>query len=290
MEPQTSIAEFRALLARSTRILAVLGAGLSAASGLLTFTGRGRDSALLANTRAFADDPGLVWLFYAWCKHKALKAVPNRAHYALAELARKMGEEGFLCLSQNVDGLSPRANHPASTIRHLHGSLFDVRCVDRNCGYIEHDNLSDPPFAALSAACEDLNLADASIPVPEIPRWQIPRCPRCGPSALLRPSVVWYGETLDRHMLAGVDDWVSKDKVDIVLVVGTAATVYPAAKYALDAKKRGAVVVVVNPDRDAARHLRDDDFFFQAGADEILPELLEGVIGKMDGEGKIVDG
>lgn len=32
----------------------------------------------------------------------ALKAKPNPAHYALAELARK--REGFITLSQNVDG------------------------------------------------------------------------------------------------------------------------------------------------------------------------------------------
>lgn len=32
----------------------------------------------------------------------ALKAKPNRAHYALAELARK--NKDFITLSQNVDG------------------------------------------------------------------------------------------------------------------------------------------------------------------------------------------
>lgn len=33
----------------------------------------------------------------------ALKAKPNPAHYALATLAKKMGD-GFQTLSQNVDG------------------------------------------------------------------------------------------------------------------------------------------------------------------------------------------
>lgn len=33
----------------------------------------------------------------------ALKATPNPAHFALAELAKK--NEGFQCLSQNVDGM-----------------------------------------------------------------------------------------------------------------------------------------------------------------------------------------
>ncbi|KAH9899071.1 DHS-like NAD/FAD-binding domain-containing protein [Xylariomycetidae sp. FL2044] len=108
--PRTSIAEFRALLSRSTRVLALCGAGLSASSGLPTFRGAGglwrnHESTSLATPEAFMEDPALVWLFYAWRKHMALKARPNRGHYALAELAKRMeGERGFLCLTQNVDG------------------------------------------------------------------------------------------------------------------------------------------------------------------------------------------
>ena len=36
----------------------------------------------------------------------ALQALPNSAHYALAELAKR--KNGFLSLSQNVDGKSRR--------------------------------------------------------------------------------------------------------------------------------------------------------------------------------------
>lgn len=57
----------------------------------------------LATPEAFRRDPGLVWLFYSYRRHKALQAKPNRAHFALAELARMRGR--FLCLTQNVDGM-----------------------------------------------------------------------------------------------------------------------------------------------------------------------------------------
>lgn len=57
---------------------------------------------MLATPEAFEDDPGLVWQFYSYRRHMALQAKPNPAHYALAELAKKM--EGFQTLSQNVDG------------------------------------------------------------------------------------------------------------------------------------------------------------------------------------------
>jgi NAD-dependent SIR2 family protein deacetylase len=107
MAPRTSIAEFRELVDSSNRILALCGAGLSAASGLPTFRGAGglwrnHESTSLATPDAFEADPALVWLFYAWRKHMALKANPNLGHYALAELAKK--KENFLCLTQNVDG------------------------------------------------------------------------------------------------------------------------------------------------------------------------------------------
>lgn len=102
--------QFHEHLLKSKKILALLGAGLSASSGLPTFRGAGglwrtHDAMDLATPEAFDNDPGLVWQFYSYRRHMALKARPNKAHYALAELARKMGGDGFGCLSQNVDGM-----------------------------------------------------------------------------------------------------------------------------------------------------------------------------------------
>lgn len=98
---------FQNHLRDSDRVLALCGAGLSAASGLPTFRGAGGlwrsyDAVSLATPDAFAKDPGLVWQFYSYRRHMALQAQPNLAHYALAELARR--KKGFLTLSQNVDG------------------------------------------------------------------------------------------------------------------------------------------------------------------------------------------
>ena len=107
MAPRTSVAEFQELVGSGSRILALCGAGLSAASGLPTFRGAGglwrnHEATSLASPDAFRNDPALVWLFYSWRRHMALKAKPNRGHYALAELAKKKDE--FMCLTQNVDG------------------------------------------------------------------------------------------------------------------------------------------------------------------------------------------
>jgi NAD-dependent deacetylase sirtuin 5 len=114
--PPKDLESFQQHLNKSTRILALLGAGLSASSGLPTFRGAGglwrtHDAVQLATPEAFQADPGLVWQFYSYRRHMALKAKPNPAHYALTELARK--KEGFLTLSQNVDGayLFPDLHH-----------------------------------------------------------------------------------------------------------------------------------------------------------------------------------
>jgi len=105
--PSSNTEEFGKLLKSSKRVLALCGAGLSAASGLDTFRGAGgmwrkHRATDLATPGAFEADPGLVWLFYSYRRHRALQAAPNAGHYALAELARKM--PGFITLTQNVDG------------------------------------------------------------------------------------------------------------------------------------------------------------------------------------------
>lgn len=105
--PAADLESFSAYLQSSDRILALLGAGLSASSGLPTFRGAGglwrsHDAISLATPEAFNADPALVWQFYSYRRHMALQARPNRAHLALAELARR--KEHFITLSQNVDG------------------------------------------------------------------------------------------------------------------------------------------------------------------------------------------
>lgn len=289
MAPSTSIDEFQDLIKSSDRILALCGAGLSAASGLPTFRGQGglwrnHDPTSLATADAFEHDPGLVWLFYAWRRHLALQAGPNAGHHALAELARK--KENFLCLTQNVDQLSPRAGHPGEKLHNLHGSLFDIRCFDE-CGYVDKDNFKNPLCPALEAASavdapagQGLPLLDPLVPVPKIDvQKDLPHCPNCK-DALLRPGVVWFGEGLDSDMLNEVDQWIWKGRIDLMLVVGTGAQVYPAAGYINKAKKgMGARVAVINPDPDSAKGLNDKDFFFQSDAAAILPQLLSKVIG-----------
>jgi hypothetical protein len=127
--PQKGLESFQQHLNKSTRILALLGAGLSASSGLPTFRGAGglwrtHDATSLATPEAFARDPGLVWQFYSYRRHMALSVKPNPAHYALAELAKK---RNFLTLSQNVDGrLSYCSNFERSLTRQVYHHVPNI--------------------------------------------------------------------------------------------------------------------------------------------------------------------
>ncbi|KAF2429307.1 DHS-like NAD/FAD-binding domain-containing protein [Tothia fuscella] len=288
---------FHAHITKSTRILALLGAGLSASSGLPTFRGAGglwreHDATELATPEAFDEDPGLVWQFYNWRRHMALKAQPNAAHYALAELARKMegrgeGEGGFQTLSQNVDGLSQRAGHPRSTLHLLHGSLYDIKCTDFYCKYFQPDNFTNPIVPALhidDSPSPPEDISSAHFPLPEVRLEDLPRCPSCG-SGLLRPGVVWFGEMLPEKVMRAVENWITaSEKIDLIMVIGTSSNVHPAAGYVSVARAKGARVAVINTDK---RHLpdgglREGDWFFVGDAAEVVPALLEPVIGYVD--------
>lgn len=109
--PAADLQSFTEYLGGCKRIVALLGAGISASSGLPTFRGAGglwrsHDATSLATPEAFDETPGLVWQFYSYRRHMALQAKPNKAHYALAELSRR--NKDFITLSQNVDGMSVR--------------------------------------------------------------------------------------------------------------------------------------------------------------------------------------
>lgn len=119
---------------------------------------------------------------------------------------------------------------------------------------------------------------------PNIREEDLPHCPKC--SNLLRPAVVWFGESLPEATLNTVDAWIEDGKVDLMLVIGTAAAVYPAAGYISKARYHGARVAVINMDGDdlgATGSLRKDrDWMFQGDAGVIVPELFREVIGDLE--------
>lgn len=185
---------------------------------------------------------------------------------------------------ENPPGLSQRANHPAENIQLVHGSLFDVKCTNEGCSYVERDDMKDPICPALQLP-DDVDISDPKIPLKEIAVKDLPHCPQC--SSLLRPDIVWFGESLARSSIDRIHDWMDKGPIDLMLVVGTTAVVYPAAGYIHSARYQGARVAVFNMEESeeegAASNLKDNDWFFRGDASKILPEVLKEVIGVVPG-------
>ena len=128
---------------------------------------------------------------------------------------------------------------------------------------------------------KELDISDEKVKLAQIPPEQLPSCPECG--RLSRPGVVWFGESLPTVTLADVEDFIEKsDKIDLMIVVGTSAAVWPAAGYIYQAKEKGARVAVINMDPGTAEELDQDDWFFQGDAATIVPALFKEEIGDLE--------
>ena len=220
------------------------GAGVSAASGVPTF--RGSDGLwknfrpeALATAEAFGRDPSLVWEWYAWRRFRIAACEPNPAHLVLAEWSRRFSN--FRLITQNVDGLHERAG--THNVIRLHGSIWEVSCW-QGCRQ------------------SPKRWRDETVNFTELP----PRCPYCG--GLIRPGVVWFGETLETNV---VSQAMNAMQCDVFLTIGTSAVVYPAAGFLEQAKAKGAFTVEINPEATPATRMVD--LALAGHAEAVLPQI-----------------
>lgn len=233
----------RQILQQTHAVCCFSGAGLSAESGISTFRDTEThalwsrfDPMKLASPEGFAENPGQVIDWYNWRRQTLFSATPNPGHQALANVP------GLIQITQNVDDLLERAGCAPEQVIHLHGDITQDRCHD-GCGYRETIDLQNPPA--------------------------LRRCPRC--DGWLRPAVVWFGETLPEH------DWQRAESLvrqcDTLLVVGTSASVYPAAGLIHLARRHNARIILINTQPSDASHLADIELTGPSG--QWLPLLLQ---------------
>ena len=232
----------RTHLASARHITVLTGAGISADRGVPTFRGtdglwRNFRAEDLATPEAFERDPRLVWEWYNWRRELISTKQPNLAHIALVELERRRPDT-FWLITQNVDGLHRTAG--SQRLSEIHGNIWKVRCT--GCGVISDNR--------------------------EVPLPILPTCRRC--QALLRPHIVWFGESLREEDLRRCDQAIQG--CDLFLVIGTSGVVYPAAGFASVAKDVGALVIEINLESTPQSDLVD--LSLQGHAKEIVPLLF----------------
>jgi NAD-dependent deacetylase len=231
----------RERLARAQRVVVLTGAGISAESGVPTFRGEGGlwrhyRAVDLATPQAFARDPRLVWEFYNWRREVLSPLKPNPGHTALVKLEQKVAQ--FTLITQNIDGLHELAG--SRNILELHGNIWHVRCV--GCGMVVEDRSALPAM---------------------------PKCGGCG--ELLRPHVVWFGESLDPSILTMAYEAVQR--AEVMMTIGTSGTVEPAASMGMMARRKGAYLVEINLEPTPFTTLYDTSILGKSG--EILPMICE---------------
>jgi NAD-dependent deacetylase len=234
-------------LRTTERVVAMTGAGASAESGVATFreaqTGlwakyRPED---LATPEAFQQDPQRVWDWYQWRRGLIRDVEPNQGHYALAEMEEKLlaRSASFLLVTQNVDGLHRKAG--SQHILEIHGNIQQTRC----------------------ATC-----------LTPVETWEErhlhpPDCPKCG--GLLRPNVVWFGESLSKEALNQAV--ITSKACEIFFSIGTSNLVQPAASLPVIALQSGAMVVEINPNPTPIS--RQVTYSFRGCFGDIMPEIVQ---------------
>jgi len=236
-------------LKKAKHVVAFTGAGISSESGIPTYRGEDGlwtkyDPNLYANIHYFRQNPAYYWNFFREIRGPMLKSVkPNKAHLALADL-EKAGKMNTI-ITQNIDGLHQEAGSTA--VVELHGTSRTITCMDCSLEYSLEEVIS-----FLETECP-------------------PRCGQC--QGVLRPAVVFFGESLDPQVLRTAYEEVGQS--DFVLAVGSSLVVYPAADIPVRAKQGGATLVIINKDKTPLDHMAD--YVINDAAGKVLPLIVQSL-------------
>lgn len=240
------------VILRAGRTVAMTGAGLSVESGIPPFRGPGglwtkHGEPPLDGYQRFVEDPAAAWRkqlnpegFMRELIETLQRAKPNPGHFALAELEQL----GLLhCLiTQNVDDLHRQAGSLA--VAEIHGNFTLTRCI--GCG----------------ARRRLAEIHPADLP---------PRCGDCG--GILKSDTVSFGEPIPGDVLAQCVD--ATEGCDCMLVVGTSATVYPAAQFPITVRRTGGELIELNPHESEITRMCS--ISIRAPAGETLPAVVTRV-------------
>jgi NAD-dependent deacetylase len=247
------------MIANAKRIVVFTGAGASKDSGIGTFRG---GSGLWTGPLGYVVlgwfgtpvgwrwTPGICWSQYIDKFYNPIKeAQPNAGHYAIAELANYFN--GLKVITQNVDGLHQRAGNADDDVYEVHGTVRKYKCIAHGHPY-DFNGLEDLPTKS-------------------------PKCTVTGCNSTLRPDCVLFTESLPMDQWQGSENATRKlRRGDVMLIVGTSATVYPAASLPQIAAAHGAHIIDVNPEATNFKVL-NNYHLLQGKSGEVLPQVVAKV-------------
>lgn len=225
--------------------IALTGAGASVESGIPDFRSPGGiwdayPPEEFATIQAFLANPDKVWGMWHELGRMLQGVAPNPGHTALAELARL--ERLHAIITQNIDNLHQVAGSPS--VIEYHGNAARMRCL--RC-----ETPQPLEFQAGAAGA-----------------------PRCDCGGVMKPDVVLFGELIPPHAMTESEALTAA--CDLVLIVGTSATVYPAADLPFAAKANGATIIECNLEHTEFTG-SITDIFLEGPAGTVLPQLVSAV-------------
>ena len=232
-------------IAQGRHVIAVTGAGISVESGIPDFRSPGGiwdtyPPEDYATIDAFLAAPDRVWQLWYDLGAMLGDVRPNPGHHALTEL-QAMGRLEAI-ITQNIDNLHQESG--SVRVIEYHGNGRHMRCV-------------------VCAGDTPLDLTQRS-----------PLAPRCACGGVMKPDVVLFGEAIPRDAMEAADRAAAL--ADVVIIVGTSATVYPAAELPLIAKGHGAFIIECNLEPTEFTG-NITDAFLQGPAGTMLPRLVDAV-------------
>jgi len=263
------IEEAASILSRSTQAAATCGAGVSAESGISTFRDEGgiwdridpmevgTPSGLINTLERDAEK--LLPLFIE-ILDTFEQAEPNPGHFALADLE----DMGILktVITQNTDNLHREAGN--TDLIEVHGNMFRMKCLAcyQTKKYDRKQLIGE--VRAKLGQIQEYNVSTlATLP---------PRCDICG--FITRPDVVMFSEAVQDLPRA----YKVSGECDTMLVLGTSGVVYPAAYFPMEARKKGAKIIVINPTENAFPSITD--VYIPAKTGEALPAIVSLIRGE----------
>lgn len=238
-------------ISRAKHCTALTGAGVSTLSGIPDFRGKNglyneADAEKIFDIGYFEKDPSIYYKAAASLIYNIDEKKPSVVHHVLAELERR----GFLkaLITQNIDLLHEKAG--SVRVIEIHGSPKIHYCL--SCSGIAM------PFEEAATIVRS---------------GELPACPKCG--KVLKPAITFFGEMLPANAIEEAVD--EAENSDLMLVLGTSLTVFPAASIPHHTLRQGGEIVIVNnmaTPLDSSSVIRYDD----------LGEVFEGIqkiMGKM---------
>ncbi|MFP3040597.1 NAD-dependent deacetylase [Treponema primitia] len=219
------------------------GAGVSTLSGIRDFRGKNglyndQDAVFppekIFDIDYFHRDPSFYYKASADFIYNVHEREPSIVHKTLARLEQK----GFLksLITQNVDLLHQKGG--SKRVIEIHGSPSVHYCL--HCSDLSRVETLAAAGAGLPEKDGDLMGFDEAAAV--VKAGELPRCKKCG--EVLKPAITFFGEALPVLALQSAESEASR--ADLMLVLGTTLTVYPAAAIPQITQRRGGDLVIVN--------------------------------------------